>query len=74
MRRDVNQFYTGRLTRNIPEYFTNRWKVAGDETKTDIPKYIANTATSTSSRYTSLYTNALQNIVSPSYANSMTLP
>lgn len=68
MRRDVNQFYTGRLTRNIPEYFTNRWKVAGDETKTDIPKYIANTATSTSSRYTSLYTNALQNIVSASYA------
>ncbi len=68
MRRDVNQFYTGRLTRNIPEYFTNRWKAAGDETKTDIPKYIANTATSTSSRYTSLYTNALQNIVSASYA------
>lgn len=68
MRRDVNRFYTGRLTSNIPEYFVNRWKVTGDETKTDIPKYIANTATSTSSRYTNLYTNALQNIVSASYA------
>ena len=67
MRRDVNRFYTGRMLNNMPAYFNDRWKVAGDETKTDVPKYIANTATNTSTRNTGFYTNAYQNIVSASY-------
>ncbi|MCE2834012.1 MAG: TonB-dependent receptor [Chitinophagaceae bacterium] len=67
MRRDVNRFYTGRLINNLPTYFNDRWKVAGDETKTDVPKYIANTATNTSSRNTAFYTSAFRNIESASY-------
>jgi TonB-linked SusC/RagA family outer membrane protein len=67
MRRDVNRFYTGRLINNLPTYFNDRWKVSGDETKTDVPKYIANTATNTSTRNTAFYTSAYQNIESASY-------
>jgi len=67
MRRDVNRFFTGRLVNNLPTYFNDRWKVAGDETRTDVPKYIANTATNTSTRNTALYTSAFRNIESASY-------
>ena len=38
-----------------------------DETKTAVPKYIANTATNTSNRNTAFYTSAFQNIESASY-------
>ncbi len=68
MRRDVNQFYTGRLSRNLPEYFGNRWKQPGDELSTNIPKYIANPSANASQRYTALYTNADINIINASYA------
>jgi TonB-linked SusC/RagA family outer membrane protein len=67
MRRDVNRFYTGRMLNNMPVYFNDRWKVPGDEAKTDVPKYIANTATNTSTRNTAFYTSAFQNIESASY-------
>ncbi len=67
MRKDVNTFFTGRLTRNIPEYFNNRWKQPGDELITDIPSYIANNNTSATQRYLQFYNNALSNITSASY-------
>jgi TonB-linked SusC/RagA family outer membrane protein len=68
MRLDVNRFYTGRLLTNIPTYFENRWKKEGDELNTDIPKYIANTSTSSTQRNTNFYTQGLTNIASASYA------
>lgn len=68
MRLDVNRFYTGRLLTNIPTYFENRWKKEGDELNTDIPKYIANTSTSSTQRNTNFYTQGLSNIASASYA------
>ena len=67
MRRDVNQYYTGRLNSNIPVYFNDRWQVAGDELKTNVPKYIGNTALN-SQRYVNLYTQGNTNIESASYA------
>jgi hypothetical protein len=67
MRRDVNQYYTGRLSTNIPVYFNDRWQVAGDELKTNVPKYIGNTALN-SQRYVNLYTQGNTNIESASYA------
>jgi TonB-linked SusC/RagA family outer membrane protein len=68
MRLDVNRFYTGRLLTNQPTYFENRWKKEGDELTTDIPKYIANTSTSSTQRNTNFYTQGLSNITSASYA------
>jgi TonB-linked SusC/RagA family outer membrane protein len=68
MRLDVNRFYTGRLLTNLPDYFENRWKKEGDEQNTDIPKYIANSSTSTTQRNTNFYTQGLSNIASASYA------
>ena len=68
MRNDVNTFYTGRVTENLKESFSSRWKVAGDEAITDVPKYIANTGTSNSQRYLPIYTQSVQNIISASYA------
>jgi TonB-linked SusC/RagA family outer membrane protein len=68
MRRDVNQFYSDRVSTNLTQYFNDRWKVTGDEAFTDVPKYIANTSTSNSQRYLQIYTRAAQNIISASYA------
>lgn len=68
MRLDVNRFYTGRLINNIPANFGDRWKKEGDELTTNVPKYIANSANSTSQRSTALYTQAYSNIVDASYA------
>jgi TonB-linked SusC/RagA family outer membrane protein len=67
MRRDVNQFYTGRLGANIPSYVNDRWMQAGDEAKTDVPRYEGNTAQH-GLRFTNLYTQANRNVVSASYA------
>jgi hypothetical protein len=70
MRRDVNTFYSGRLASstgfggNINSDFANRWKVPGDEAKTDIPSYVAGF---TSRRNLSYYTLADINVVSASY-------
>jgi len=67
MRRDVNQFYTGRLTTNVPNYLAERWQKPGDETKTDVPRYTGNTAQN-GLRFVNLYTQANTNVVSASYA------
>lgn len=67
MRRDVNQFFTGRLSNNIPVYFKDRWIKPGDEARTDIPKYEGNTALN-GLRYVNIYTQANTNVVSAAYA------
>jgi TonB-linked SusC/RagA family outer membrane protein len=73
MRRDVNTFYTGRLTGgggftgNISSDFANRWKTPGDEAITNIPSYVANQGTSFSRRNVLYYEDADINVVSASY-------
>ncbi len=78
MRRDVNQFYSGRLyqrnvsiygfmTGNVNAEFLNRWKQPGDEAITNIPSYVSNSATSDSRRNVGYYTYADINVVNASY-------
>ena len=74
MRRDVNSFYTGRLSENaasfagnVNEDFALRWRKPGDESTTDIPSYVANRGISGSRRNTDYYTYADINVVSASY-------
>jgi len=85
MRRDVNDFYTGRMTAssnwssNLTAYFLDRWQKPGDEKITNVPSYVSD-YTSYSRRSTGYYTNADINVVSASYAKirditlSYTLP
>jgi TonB-linked SusC/RagA family outer membrane protein len=76
MRRDVNTKYNGnRLnpsagsisTGNEHAEFANRWKQAGDELITDIPRWIGNVNTSTTERYVNYYIFADQNVVDASF-------
>jgi len=74
MRRDVNDFYTGRLTGattsfigNISAYFNNRWKKPGDEAFTDIPAYVSNINDSYNRRDLNYYFKGDVNVVSASY-------
>lgn len=67
MRRDVNTFYSGRLTANIPTSFEDRWKQPGDEAKTNIPAYVALGSQDIARRSTDLYNKADINIVSADY-------
>ncbi len=82
MRRDVNQFYTDRLTHlgvmsgsdnsgftggNLHADFANRWKTPGDETTTNIPSYVSNRSISNSRRNVEYYTDGDINVVSASY-------
>ncbi|HEY0272533.1 MAG TPA: SusC/RagA family TonB-linked outer membrane protein [Chitinophaga sp.] len=75
MRRDVNQFYAGRLTNggggsfngNVSADFAKRWKKPGDEQFTDIPAYSPDSYYNYSQRNTNYYTQADINIVSASY-------
>ncbi|HWW40329.1 SusC/RagA family TonB-linked outer membrane protein [Pedobacter sp.] len=67
MRSDANQFYTGRLLTDIQSNFNERWQSPGDETKTNVPKYVPNETNSASQRTTSFYTKGDVNIVSASY-------
>lgn len=78
MRRDVNLFYTGRLshlnmatggftTGNLHPEFLNRWKNPGDEQLTNIPSYVVNAATSDSRRDIGYYQYADMNVVSASF-------
>lgn len=39
LRNDVNTQYNSRLTGNLHKDFDKRWRQAGDEENTDIPKY-----------------------------------
>ena len=78
MRRDVNQFYTGRLTHNnfatggfttgnLHSEFVNRWKQPGDEQITNIPSYVINSSTSNTRRDIGYYQYADINVVSASF-------
>lgn len=78
MRRDVNMYYTGRLTHNnmatggfttgnLHADFANRWMKAGDERSTSIPSYIINRTTSDTRRDVSYYQNGDIHVVSASY-------
>ncbi|WP_442591508.1 SusC/RagA family TonB-linked outer membrane protein [Pedobacter sp. AW31-3R] len=76
MNKEVNTFYTGRLTLqnrgsfigNVPALFADRWKVAGDEAFTTIPSYVADSEESDSRRDVDYYQHADINVVSSSYA------
>ncbi|WP_316817636.1 SusC/RagA family TonB-linked outer membrane protein [Pedobacter nyackensis] len=52
---------------SINAEFLNRWKVAGDENRTDIPRYVASEEES-EERFTGYYTNANTRILDASYA------
>lgn len=82
MRRDVNQFYTGRLTHsgifsnsfnggfqsgNVHSEFAQRWRVPGDEVHTNVPSYEPNKSVSDSRRDVDYYTYGDLNVVSASY-------
>jgi hypothetical protein len=74
MHRDVNTFYSGRLTGstgnfsgNQNEEFADRWKKPGDEATTNIPSYVANQGTDFSRRNTDYYVGSDLNVVSASY-------
>lgn len=74
MRRNVNSFYTNRLTGtaasftsgNISNEFLDRWKVPGDEARTNIPSYEPNEGDHYR-RNPQYYTFADINVVSSSY-------
>ncbi len=74
MRRDVDGFFSGRLSTstslsspNIQNYFLNRWKKPGDEAVTNIPSYVANGSTNFNRRSTAYYTSADINVISSSF-------
>ncbi|MES2827371.1 MAG: SusC/RagA family TonB-linked outer membrane protein [Bacteroidota bacterium] len=74
MRRDMNTFFTDRLTGsagsftgNINAEFADRWKVPGDESRTNIPSYVSSMGTSFSRRNLNYYQYADINVVSASY-------
>jgi hypothetical protein len=82
MRRDVNQFYTGRLTHsgifantinggfqsgNVHAEFAERWRAPGDEAHTNVPSYEPNKSVSDSRRDVEYYMYGDLNVVSASY-------
>ena len=76
MNKEVNEFFTGRLTLentgsftgNTSALFADRWKSSGDEAFTTIPSYVADSEESDSRRDLTYYTHADINVVSSSYA------
>lgn len=73
MRKELNNFYTGRLTGsansftgNINTLFLDRWKKPGDELTTDVPAYVAD-IDEDSRRNIDYYNLADVNVVSASY-------
>lgn len=74
MRREMNQFYTGRMWSStafngpaIISEFLDRWKQPGDEQKTNVPSYVAG-PTSSSRRNIGYYVYGDLNVVSADYA------
>lgn len=66
--RDFNTYWQEPLFgNNMHSEFANRWKVAGDENKTDIPRYAANSAIA-NNRNTSYYGYANTHAFDASYA------
>ncbi|WPQ62686.1 SusC/RagA family TonB-linked outer membrane protein [Chitinophaga sancti] len=85
MRREGNLLYTGDPTHSsfsgdFHSEFANRWKTPGDEKRTNIPSYVADSYTSYSRRDVSYYTYGDINVVSAAYVKlrdislSYTLP
>lgn len=66
MRRDAVESLGGRITQIHPD-FLNRWRKAGDEATTNIPRYIPESSANGSIRDVSYYTNADINVVSASF-------
>ncbi|WP_279109084.1 SusC/RagA family TonB-linked outer membrane protein [Butyricimonas virosa] len=68
MRRDVNNFWYGRLARNVSKKFLDRWREPGDEKYTDVPKYVSKTVENkTKSRDITFYELADINVLDASY-------
>lgn len=68
MRRDVNNFWYGRLTHNVSKKFLERWRKPGDEELTNVPKYVARSVDNqTKSRNISFYEYADINVLDASY-------
>ena len=66
MFRDVNTFWSEPMYDNVHAEFADRWKVRGDENKTNIPRYIGNKAEN-SDRNTTYYTAANINVFNASF-------
>jgi len=74
MRKDVNQYYSGRINYgagsfggNLNPEFLNRWKKPGDELITNIPSYVSSRGTDISRRNTDYYIFGDINVVNASY-------
>lgn len=68
MRRDINNFWYGRLNNNKSAQFMDRWKKPGDEEFTNIPKYVSRLVDNqTSTRTLSFYEFSDINILNASY-------
>ncbi|MBQ6081818.1 MAG: SusC/RagA family TonB-linked outer membrane protein [Bacteroidales bacterium] len=68
LRNDVNSQYTYRLTHFLHNDFASRWKVPGDEAKTDIPAYYSLADTTVNENdVAGLYKYADINVLSASY-------
>lgn len=76
MRKDVNTLYNGNrlapgagslTSGNTHADFDNRWKQPGDEAFTDIPRWIGNVNTSTTTRYVNYYIYANTNVLDASF-------
>lgn len=68
MFRDVNTFWSGVPYLNyMTSEFAERWKIAGDENKTNIPRYAATSAIS-GNRNTNYYTYSNSNVFNASFA------
>lgn len=66
MLKDVNGFWSEPIYNNVHSDFANRWKVPGDEKKTDIPRYIADSGDN-SERNLQYYTAANTNVFDASF-------
>jgi len=78
MRRDVDNFYYGRLshlsalnggftTGNVNAEFSDRWQKPGDEATTNIPSFVANQSVSASRRDPNYYIDGDINVVSAAF-------
>ena len=67
MRAYTDDFFNGRMVNNTNAYFMDRWKQPGDETKTNIPRYIASAAIDQQTRSLDFYNDADINVESASY-------
>ncbi|MVZ67309.1 SusC/RagA family TonB-linked outer membrane protein [Sphingobacterium sp. DK4209] len=67
MRQELNNVFSGRIQQNLSREFDKRWKQAGDEAITNIPKYIPSDSQSENDRAITFYNYADANVQSASY-------